>query len=294
MYKQLIEHVDIDPRVTNWPLMQNPAMVLSIILLYLVFVQFIGPKWMKNRKPFELQKTMVVYSFTLAIANAWVFNKFGVHGWYRRNSWICEPLDPSDNEDALGMAKALWTMYMLKFVDLIDTVIFVLRKKTSQITFLHVLHHAIVPILSWYAVIREPGGYNTLFPFVNSFVHIVMYTYYGLAALGPGVQKYLWWKKYITVLQIGQFVIIFFLMIRLAIAPPCKVSTDMVAINLFSATLFLCLFLKFFIKSYKPKRINTDKPSVITNGVRTKDEPKLQKNGNEVKRVIVNGHTKDT
>lgn len=28
-----------------------------------------------------------------------------------------------------------------------------------------------------------------------------MYTYYLLAALGPEVQKYLWWKKYITVLQ---------------------------------------------------------------------------------------------
>lgn len=24
---------------------------------------------------------------------------------------------------------------------------------------------------------------------VNSFVHVVMYSYYGLAALGPGIQK---------------------------------------------------------------------------------------------------------
>lgn len=28
-----------------------------------------------------------------------------------------------------------------------------------------------------------------------------MYTYYMLAAMGPKVQKYLWWKKYLTVLQ---------------------------------------------------------------------------------------------
>lgn len=26
--------------------------------------------------------------------------------------------------------------------------------------------------------------------------------YYGLAALGPEVQKYLWWKKYITKMQL--------------------------------------------------------------------------------------------
>lgn len=36
---------------------------------------------------------------------------------------------------------------------------------------------------------------------INSFVHIVMYTYYLLAALLPQYQKYLWWKKYITTLQ---------------------------------------------------------------------------------------------
>ena len=29
-----------------------------------------------------------------------------------------------------------------------------------------------------------------------------MYTYYGLAALGPAWQKYLWWKKYMTTFQI--------------------------------------------------------------------------------------------
>ena len=29
-----------------------------------------------------------------------------------------------------------------------------------------------------------------------------MYTYYALSCLGPGVQKYLWWKKHITHLQL--------------------------------------------------------------------------------------------
>lgn len=28
-----------------------------------------------------------------------------------------------------------------------------------------------------------------------------MYGYYGLAALGPQMQKYLWWKKYLTIIQ---------------------------------------------------------------------------------------------
>lgn len=29
-----------------------------------------------------------------------------------------------------------------------------------------------------------------------------MYSYYFLAALGPGMQKYLWWKKYLTQIQL--------------------------------------------------------------------------------------------
>lgn len=33
-----------------------------------------------------------------------------------------------------------------------------------------------------------------------------MYSYYGLASLGPAIRPYLWWKRYITQLQIGQFI----------------------------------------------------------------------------------------
>ena len=46
------------------------------------------------------------------------------------------------------------------------------------------------------------GGSATFHCMVNCFVHIVMYSYYGLAGLGPKVQKYLWWKRYVTILQL--------------------------------------------------------------------------------------------
>ena len=45
-----------------------------------------------------------------------------------------------------------------------------------------------------------PGGHSSFFGFVNTFVHIIMYAYYMLAAMGPHMQKYLWWKKYLTLL----------------------------------------------------------------------------------------------
>ena len=39
-------------------------------------------------------------------------------------------------------------------------------------------------------------------PLLNTFVHIFVYSYYGLAVFGPSMQKYLWWKKYLTKLQL--------------------------------------------------------------------------------------------
>jgi hypothetical protein len=37
--------------------------------------------------------------------------------------------------------------------------------------------------------------------YVNSFVHVVMYSYYLLTSVWPEYRNNLWWKKYITQLQ---------------------------------------------------------------------------------------------
>jgi hypothetical protein len=50
-----------------------------------------------------------------------------------------------------------------------------------------------------------PGGHESFGALFNSFIHVVMYTYYGLAAMGPSIQPYLWWKKYLTKLQVSFF-----------------------------------------------------------------------------------------
>ena len=40
-----------------------------------------------------------------------------------------------------------WWAWMSRFLDMLDTVFFVLRKKNNQVTFLHVYHHTAVPFL---------------------------------------------------------------------------------------------------------------------------------------------------
>lgn len=49
------------------------------------------------------------------------------------------------------------------------------------------------------------GGQSWFVAMLNSFVHIFMYTYYGLSAIGPHMQKFLWWKRYLTGIQLMQF-----------------------------------------------------------------------------------------
>lgn len=58
-----------------------------------------------------------------------------------------------------------------------------------------------MPMISWGTTKYFPGGHGTFIGWINSMVHVVMYTYYFLSAFGPEVKKYLWWKKYITNMQ---------------------------------------------------------------------------------------------
>lgn len=39
-------------------------------------------------------------------------------------------------------------------------------------------------------------------PLLNTGVHMFIYLYYALSALGSKLQSFLWWKKYLTVLQL--------------------------------------------------------------------------------------------
>lgn len=78
---------------------------------------------------------------------------------------------------------------------------FILRKKNQHVSTLHVIHHGIMPFSVWMGLKFAPGGHSTFFALLNTFVHIIMYFYYMVAAMGPEYQKYIWWKKYLTTMQ---------------------------------------------------------------------------------------------
>lgn len=147
------------------------------------------------------------------------------------------------------MARAVWLYYVCKLIELLDTVFFVLRKKQRQISFLHVYHHALMPLTSWIGVRFFPGGQVTLLGFINSFIHIIMYTYYMLSAMGPQFQKHLWWKKYLTSLQLVQFSIIFAQNVQLFFIE-CDFPKVLALLLTINSSVFIYLFGAFYVSNY--------------------------------------------
>lgn len=95
--------------------------------------------------------------------------------------------------------------YTLKCCDLIETFIFVLRKKSNQVSMLHVYHHLMVIIGTYIELMFSPSGHNMLPGLMNAMVHAVMYSYYFMSAYDPNLMKletFKRWKKIVTQIQL--------------------------------------------------------------------------------------------
>ena len=79
-----------------------------------------------------------------------------------------------------------------------------------------------------------------------------MYSYYYLASFGPRFKKYLWWKKYLTLIQLAQFTInLGFLVNFLWLNPGmCDFPVWMAQVMVGYMSSFLVLFGNFYIMSY--------------------------------------------
>ncbi|XP_030845097.1 elongation of very long chain fatty acids protein 4 [Strongylocentrotus purpuratus] len=193
-----------DPRVKDWLFMESPLLTLVITALYLVMIRT-GPKMMENQKPMELKNSMILYNFACVLLSGYIVIE-GIYSGYKAGYSIsCQQVVHSYEEYEHRIAKVLWWFYFSKFFEMLDTTFFILRKRNNQVTFLHVYHHATMFVLWWIGIKWVAGGQALFGAILNSFIHVVMYSYYCLAAMGPQFHKYLWWKKYLTILQFVQF-----------------------------------------------------------------------------------------
>lgn len=107
-------------------------------------------------------------------------------------------------------------------------------------------------------LISVPGEQGILLGFLNSFVHIFMYFYYMVAAMGPRYRKYLWWKKYMTWIQLIQFTIMLTYLVLL-VAFDCKFSRALTFFFVGNVIIFLYLFSRFYVQAYDSKKASAAK-----------------------------------
>lgn len=202
-----------DPKTADWPLVATPWPTIALIGMYL-FVVKVGPKIMETRKAYNLREVLIVYNFALLLLSAWMMYEFIASVLDIPNfSYTCEPVHYVRGDARLNrLARICYIYWLSKFVEYFESFFFILRKKNNQLSFLHVYHHAGMSILFWMVSKYVAGGVSYFAAAINSFVHVVMYAYYGLAAISPQMQPYLWWKAHITKLQLE---VLLFLVLQL-------------------------------------------------------------------------------
>ncbi len=58
----------------------------------------------------------------------------------------------------IQLATAIYIYYICKLLEFADTAFFIIRKKNSQVTFLHVYHHGTMAMYWWIGVKWYAGG----------------------------------------------------------------------------------------------------------------------------------------
>lgn len=173
----------------------------SIFLLSYYIIIFGGRELMRNREPLKLSFLFKLHNFYLTAISAILLGLFAEqiiptiarHGIFFA---ICH----QDGGWTDKMVILYYLNYLTKYLELIDTCFLFLKKK--PLTFLHTYHHGATALLCYTQLIGStPVSWVVIT--LNLGVHVVMYWYYFQSARGIKI----WWKKYITIMQIVQFIL---------------------------------------------------------------------------------------
>ncbi|KAH8306954.1 hypothetical protein KR044_001654, partial [Drosophila immigrans] len=270
----------LDPVAAKLPFLGSAWPTTILLSSYLIFVLKYGKTFMKDRQPFDLKNIIIRYNIFQVIYNFIMFCgacKYEIelfsHYPYSYLALLflvyflfigpiydfrCMPTIALDHPTKNIERLMSYVYFINKIIDLLDTIFFVLRKSYKQITVLHVCHHVImVYVLYWVVRFYGFGGQFMVMGILNTFVHTIMYFYYMISAKYPNLKGSIWWKKYITLTQIIQFLIVITQCVYIHFFnPDCEFPTFL-QFMLFGINFsFVIMFTKFYVKSYiKPRSL---------------------------------------
>jgi hypothetical protein len=216
------------------------AMSIATVGYYSMIVLLTRYMNMKNRVPYKLKVPMLIYNNVQILLNIYMIyglsavvsypNIYGINIPYTNN-----------------LRYFVYIHYLSKYFDFFDTLFIILRgKEKQQLTYLHVYHHSTIGIIWGFLLYRRHGNGTAAFGcFINSIIHLVMYSHYLCTSLGYNNP----FKKYITRAQLLQFSVCLIHSL-IVIFVEDIVPRRYALIELIYQTTMLVLFSNFYRRSY--------------------------------------------
>jgi elongation of very long chain fatty acids protein 4 len=260
--------------IHSWkvPLVLTTSYLVALPLLRLFSERFLSE--MVDVK-LLLKETMIVYNGGQVLLNGWMVYRF-MDALINRGHPFIGDLHTVNS----GTTFAVWIHYMDKYLEFFDTVFMVLRRRMDQVSsilsgnvtkllvdsdsspfsfqqvsFLHVYHHISIAWAWWFAMLSYPGGDAYFGALLNSWIHVMMYSYYTLSLLKFSCP----WKKYLTQAQLIQFtsVVVYtifsiIIQLRQQVAEPKHYACF--AVQIFEMVSLFVLFMHFYSKAYKNRK----------------------------------------
>lgn len=235
-----------------FPFADSNYIIPAIGLLYLVMVKVLM-EFMRFRDPYrKIKPIIILYNLIQIFANGYILISSLSNFKFVKStvSNFCG-LEDQDEEYTYELVKVAYIWCLLKISDFLDTMFFILLKKFSHVSFLHVYHHYTTMMVAFlfFKFIRTEQA--TVYAGVNCFIHVVMYFYYFLTSLGIRPS----FKKLVTRLQLLQFGT---MLIYSGLLLSCQTKPIYIWFSLFSivqCVMYIALFLNFYIRAYNRKKI---------------------------------------
>eukprot|EP00808_Paulinella_micropora_P021156 g67585.t1 len=154
--------------------------------------------------PSVLKLAIIVHNVNLVVMSLLMFLFTAYHmwetGWTNNHAQFLVCAEPGSTRKG-SLYYWAYMYHLSKYYELLDTLLQFLRGKSPPHFALHVYHHACIVLITWAWL-----EYNMSTMFIgilfNTAVHVVMYSYYLLRALG---YENIRWKPYVTTFQLVQF-----------------------------------------------------------------------------------------
>jgi len=228
----------------GWILTDFRCMV-AIVIAYLGFV-VAGPGIMESVSASTLNLYMARFVYNVVqiiICSYTLLHSCGLLRTYGYSMTSC-----NSSVEHKTMANLHWIWYMTKILDLGDTVFMVLERRSKQLKFVHVFHHAGSVLFTW---IKANSSFDTDAlgtAILISIEHILIYLYFfaSMHSKNPktGQSIPIWWKPHLIFVKLLLHI---FFIANTAVMIGCPRQSLNVAL-----IVFMCIQVHFLLAEMLP------------------------------------------